>query len=173
MRFERLTNSSDPMFLTAMDLYWSCFPLNEQREYQSQCSIMDESAYHFDLIYEGEDFVGFVLYWDREDFIYVEHFCITHLRRSEGLGAKALEMLKGAGKPIILEIDPPVREIAIRRKGCYERCGFAANDFEHIHPSYHAMFPGNPLLLMSCPAKLSEEEYKEFYSYLRDTVMAQ
>lgn len=173
MRFERLTSSCDEMFLPAMDLYWSSFPLSEQREYQSQCSIMDEREYHFELIYENDEFVGFVLYWDRGDLIYVEHFCILPERRGGGLGAKALEVLKAAGKPVILEIDPPVNEISRRREAFYARCGFAVNDFDHLHPSYHAMFPGNPLVLMSWPEELSEAEYKDFYAYLRDTVMAQ
>lgn len=172
MRFERLTNTDNEMFLRAMDLYWSSFPLSEQREYQSQFSIMDEPEYHFELLYEGDEFVGMLLYWDAESFIYVEHFCTCREKRCMGLGAKALELLKNEGKPVILEIDLPVNEITLRRKGFYERNGFVANDFEHIHPSYHAMFPGNPLVVMSCPEALSEAEHKEFYRYLCDTVMA-
>ncbi len=172
MRFERLTSANDDMFLKAMDLYWSSFPLKEQREYQSQCSIMDEADYRFELIYEGEEFVGILLCWEAEMFSYVEHFCILREKRGQGLGACALELLKDEGKPIILEIDPPVNEISRRRKLFYERNGFVANDWEHVHPSYHVMFPGNPLVVMSFPEELSEAEYRTFDGYLNARVMA-
>lgn len=43
--------------------------------------------------------------------------------RGQRYGSRALSMLPN-DRPVILEIDPPVDEIAIRRKGFYERCGF-------------------------------------------------
>ncbi len=172
MRFQRLTSSSDSMFLTAMDLYWSSFPLPRQREYQSQCSIMDEEDYRFELIYEDEEFIGIALCWETDRFIYVEHLCICHEKRRQGLGSRALELLRREGKTLVLEADPPKGETGQRRVEFYEKLGFAPNDREHIHPSYHVMFPGNAYLLMSCPNELSEGEYKEFISFLVDRVMA-
>ena len=49
-------------------------------------------------------------------------------------GAKALEELGRDGKTVVLEIDPPVDEIARRRQGFYQRCGFAVNPYPHVHP---------------------------------------
>ena len=72
---------------------------------------------------------------------------------------------------MILEIDPPVDEISIRRKGFYERCGFVENPFRHIHPPYHAENQGHELVIMSSPIMLEADEYESFNRYLRDVVM--
>lgn len=37
---------------------------------------------------------------------------------------RALALLAADGLPVILEIDPPVDAVSIRRKGFYQRCGF-------------------------------------------------
>ena len=75
---------------------------------------MSDADYHFDCIYDSEDMVGIMLYWETEIFIYIEHFCISPEMRNKQLGQKALEYLASqTDKKIILEIDPPVRNIAI------------------------------------------------------------
>ena len=63
-----------------------------------------------------------MLYWETPDFRYIEHFCILPALRGQRYGSRALSMLPN-DRPVILEIDPPVDEIAIRRKAFYERCG--------------------------------------------------
>ncbi len=59
------------------------------------------------------------------------------------------------GKTVLLEIDPPVDEISLRRETFYERCGYRANIHPHVHPPYRAGFPGHELVVMSRPEKLS------------------
>ena len=88
-----------------------------------------------------------------------------------GDGAAALALLAQSGKKIILEIDPPVDEISRRRKNFYERAGFAENPFAHVHPPYHAGFPGHPLVVMSHPRALTDAEYRAFDGHLKNVVM--
>ena len=80
-------------------------------------------------------------------------------------------MLRQRGKMVILEIDPPVDGIALRRKGFYERCGFTANPWEHVHPPYHRGNAGHALVLMSSPGEISQEACAAFQRYLADRVM--
>ena len=80
-------------------------------------------------------------------------------------------MLGRRGKTVILEIDPPADPVSIRRKGFYERCGYAANPFLHVHPPYHRDIKGHDLVVMSCPKALGPREYEEFARSLRDSVM--
>ncbi len=101
----------------------------------------------------------------------MEHFCIFPKLRGQKYGQRALEKLNEKGKPVILEIDPPVDEISIRRKGFYERCGFTANPYEHVHPAYHKGYEGHKLIVMSCPEKLTEKQYGAFANHLRTVVM--
>lgn len=80
-------------------------------------------------------------------------------------------MLEEAHKTLILEIDPPVDELSRRRKGFYERCGFAENPYEHIHPPYHWGNSGHELVVMTWPGRISREEYSAFARYLHERVM--
>ena len=69
------------------------------------------------------------------------------------------------------EIDPPNDDVSVRRKAFYERAGYRANPFEHIHPPYHSEYKGHRLVVMTCPTAISENEYKNFNSYLENVVM--
>lgn len=174
MKFKRLSSAADAAFGPAFDLYGVSFPIHEQRLIESQCRIITHPEYHFDLIYDdGGDWCGSILYWETAEFIYVEHFCILPERRGHGCGQRALELLGSKNKTVILEIDPPVDETSVRRKGFYERCGYRANSFAHIHPPYRMGFKGHELVIMSYPRALSQDEYDRFNDYLKGVVMYQ
>lgn len=172
MKIERLRLADVPVFEQAMALYQISFPHHEQRKRASQREIMFHESYHFGVIWEEECFVGLMLYWETDSYLYVEHFCTLPGLRGQGLGQKALRLLAEQGKTIILEIDPPVDDISKRRKGFYERVGFRANPYAHVHPPYHEEYGGHDLVVMSLPGQLSQAEYDGFARYLADTVMS-
>ncbi|MCI6837999.1 MAG: GNAT family N-acetyltransferase [Clostridiales bacterium] len=160
-----------PSFEETMELYRSSFPPNELREEASQRRIMKDPAYKYLLAREKTDWVGLLLCWETKDFIYVEHFCIRPELRGQGYGRKALALLGKGGKPVILEIDPPVDRVSMNRKRFYEGCGYKAAPFAHVHPPYHRNTPGHELVVMSAPGPLSREAYESFRAYLENTVM--
>ena len=151
MHFERLTSADDPRFSATMEGYAVSFPPHEQREPASQRAIMTDPAYRF---------------------IYVEHFFILPHLRGHACGSRALALLGGRGKTVILEIDPPADDVSLRRRGFYERAGFHENPYRHVHPPYHAGNRGHDLVVMSYPRAISEEEYRAFADYLAARVMA-
>ena len=122
-------------------------------------------------MYDGKLFVGLVLYWEAAEYLYIEHFCILQTLRNHHYGQRTLDLLAEFGKTLILEIDPPTDEIACRRKSFYERCGFAANPFPHVHPPYHPGNHGHALVVMSAPAPLTQKDYDAFNRYLQDEIM--
>lgn len=154
-----------------MKLYHDSFPPHEQRDIGSQKAIFNNGEYHFDLIYEETLFIGLLLYWQTDTFLYVEHFCIAPELRGKKYGQTALALLSQKGLPIILEIDPPTDEIAMRRKAFYTRAGYIANAFPHIHPPYHPEYDGHPLEVMSYPGALTFSDYERFRLYLENVVM--
>lgn len=167
----RLTTADDNLYPAAMDLYRISFPYHEQREEPSQRNTLLCDDYHFDLIYDGTCFVGIILYWETQSFLYVEHFCIEPQMRNKRYGQKALQLLAEKGKPIILEIDPPVDPVSIKRKAFYERQGYRENSYQHVHPPYHPENTGHLLTVLSYPHELAPAEYEAFRSYLNHTVM--
>ena len=76
MKLERITDTGHNLYQTALDLYHISFPFHEQREADSQANILHDQEYNFHVIYDKEIFVGMLLYWETERFIYIEHFCI-------------------------------------------------------------------------------------------------
>ena len=171
MNFIRLLSKDDKMFNESMILYKKSFPFHEQRGMESQIEILNDKEYHFDLVYDNNSFVGIILYWETLDYIYIEHFCIEPNMRNKKYGENALELLKKKKKTIILEIDPPIDEISIRRKLFYTRAGYKENDFNHIHPPYSKYNKGHLLSVMSYPDFLTQIEYDNFNLYLKNRVM--
>ena len=170
MRFE-FADESHPLYTESLNLYRRSFPLNEQRKAASQAEIMSNPLYKFALIYDRETFVGIILFWETDGFVYVEHFCILDNMRGKGYGSKALEILKKSGKNIILEIDPPEDDVSRKRKSFYEQNGFCENSYLHIHPPYRDGYDGHRLAVMSYPNPIDEDLYADFYLFLKDTVM--
>ena len=127
MDFIRLTDPAGPEFETAFALYEVSFPLHERRTRPAQAARLAHPEYRFTLLEEDGRLLGILLYWEGPGFRYVEHFAIAPELRDGGAGARALAEFTGQGIPVILEIDPPVDEISIRRQHFYERCGFAKN----------------------------------------------
>ena len=68
------------------------------------------------------------------------------------MGSAALSAFCRKVGRVILEIDPPVDDISIRRLHFYERLGFVANPYQYIHPSFRKPFTPHRLVLMSIPA---------------------
>ena len=136
MSFVRLRSADTEDYRAARELYGQCFPIHEQREEASQRTIMADGEYFFTQIMSGDRTIGCILYWETADFIYVEHFFISAALRNLAYGRRTLEWITGKEKPVILEIDPVTDELTKRRKGFYERAGFHANEFSHIHPPY-------------------------------------
>lgn len=171
MEFARLATVDSDMYEKAIDLYKISFPSHEQRPLSSQAEIMGNAEYHFNLIYDEGVWVGIILWWETDEFIYVEHFCILTSMRNKRYGQRTLELLGLLQKTVILEIDPPIDDVSVKRKSFYERAGYCANSFAHIHPPYHKENSGHNLVVMSYKNVLSEAQYTRFNNYLKGVVM--
>jgi len=172
LTFSRCRDAGNPLMDAAMALYRRSFPAHELRLWPDQQAVMNDPLYHFDLCLLDGVLAGLILYWDFGAYIYVEHFCVEPTMRGHGLGTLILAELAKKGKPIILEIDPLTDDVAVRRKGFYERCGYVANGFAHVHPPYQAANHGHALIVMSHPRALSQAEFDTFTVDLREKVMA-
>ena len=172
MNWHRITTPEDPAFEEFFQLYQSGFPIFEQRTRERQEAVLADPDYFCWALMEEGAFAGLMGLWEEENFLYVEHFAIRPGLRGQSLGSRALEQLSGRGKPVVLEIDPPEDEVSRRRQGFYERAGFHANPWPHIHPPYRAERSGHPLVVMTCPEPWSRDQYEAFSTFLRSRVMA-
>lgn len=152
MDFQRVTAAGDPLYAPAMELYRASFPPHEQRQRASQKSILSHPDYHFLVLTEQDAAAGILLTWDTARFRYVEHFAVSPTLRGRSFGSRALQAwADGADTPVILEIDPLTTDIAVRRKGLYERLGFTVNPFPHMHPLITTALPD--MRCWCCPGR--------------------
>ena len=157
MRRQRLLTADDPCFDFCWTLYVEAFPEEERRALGYHLETLERDAFRFEVILLDDEPIGFFGWWDLDDFRYVEHFATSPDVRGRGYGEEALRQFIGEGvKPVILEVEPPVEEIARRRIGFYERVGFILNPHAYAHPSYHdRQAPFVELMIMSSPAPIT------------------
>ena len=157
---------NEKTFNTVFDKMKTAFPYEERRDCFDQKECLNNTYFKFFEIYDGDLAVGFTALWVFENFVFIEHIAIDEDKRGSGYGSKAIELLKEKyNKPLILEAEAPVTEQQIKRIKFYNRLGFNVNSFNYTQPSYHGG-EGVPLLILSYPNKLTDEEFDEF---LRET----
>ena len=162
----RFIDVNEKTFNTVFDKMTTAFPYEERRDCFDQKECLKNSYFNFFEIYDGDTAVGFTALWDFEKFIYIEHIAIDEDKRGGGYGSKAIDLIKEKyNKPIILEAEAPVTEQQIKRIKFYDRLGFKVNSYDYIQPSYHNG-EGVPLMILSFPDFIKEDEFEEF---LRET----
>ena len=145
MTFERITSPDHPAFDRAFALYTISFPLHEQRTREKQERVLSHPEYHFDVIWEGETFVGILLHWEEEGFSYVEHFATDPALRGQGLGARALELLNSRGKSVVLEIDPQGALSVMKNANDYVSVFILPPSFEDLRVRLHTRNTDDPV----------------------------
>lgn len=164
-------------------LMTSAFPVFERRSSVQLDAAL--AAPYFELLHieaQEEDQgngawreVGFVALWHLSSVDYIEHLAVDDSLRGKGAGSRALATLfadrRKDAKPVVLEIDPRVTPIAVRRAHFYERLGFVVNPQAHRHPPYRLDVAPHELELLSLGRMLEEPEHAAFVNDLESRVM--
>lgn len=153
MKQNKLSYSSQnqTLFKSIQPIYELSFPEDERRDFEELISLTEtEPTFYADVYTEGDETVGFITYWQFNDFIYVEHFAVDEKTRGKGYGKVILKnLLKQADLPIILEVEKPENDINKRRIRFYENMGFRLSLKPYLQPPYSPDKKAVPLLLMS------------------------
>ncbi|TWP22732.1 GNAT family N-acetyltransferase [Apibacter muscae] len=158
MRLQKLNMDDKREISFIENLYEESFPKNERRPKERMLNVYkDEPKFQILLAWSENNPVGFFNYWDLGTFIFVEHFAVCSKHRNKGYGSKILNSIKSkVSKPIILEVELPIEEMAKRRIIFYEREGFTLWDkVNYNQPSYYNDGKSYPMKLMAL-GKLSE-----------------
>ncbi len=149
------------MFDEMFSIIERSFPPDERRKKAEHLAEFNSDFFR-SLCLCGEKLVGFLNFWDLDDFVYIEHFAVDPSLRGKGTGTaimnKALELNQGRIK--VLEAEPPeLSEIAFRRIAFYKRLGFIPNPNVYWQPPITAGEPPVKLSLLSTPSLLTQGEY--------------
>lgn len=124
------------------ELYESSFPAVERRKFANVEKLLSRKDVPFEILSASDEsgFVGFLSYWDFEEFKYIEHFAVKPESRGTGIGSAMLShFLEDCGHvPIVLEVElPEMSEMARRRVDFYMRHGFILwRLVKYIQPPY-------------------------------------
>ena len=165
--------SNSPFISKVEQLYIDSFPEDERREFDAVCRLLDDPGTAFRIIaaVDGSDFVGFFGYWEWDDMRYIEHFAVDPEKRGGGIGQKMLADFFGlAVSPVILEVEPPFDEMAARRIGFYQRCGYTLHDdIKYVQPPYDSSKQPLDLYLMT-KGEIKLDENCEFVKRIKKEV---
>lgn len=172
MKLVELLDSTHLLYSSFLELYSISFPIFEQRLASQQEYAFSQDQYHLLCYTEQEHFIGFISYWEFEQYIYIEHLAICDDRRGKGYGGRLLnEFVEQQSKIVLLEIDPVVDELSKKRLRFYTHHGFYTNEYVHDHPAYRLNYPAHRLVVLSHGRRLSPKEYTTFAYELQSVVM--
>ncbi|MDR2962061.1 MAG: GNAT family N-acetyltransferase [Bacteroidales bacterium] len=121
----KVENAEEVVFVKKV--YTEAFPEGERRDMEDMLRLytLNEGFTILVIISDNGQLVGFLTYWDLGDFVYAEHFAISSEFRNGGYGKRVMEgFLAQISHPIVIEVEPPTTEIAMRRIQFYTRLGF-------------------------------------------------
>ena len=114
------------------------------------------------VVVVDDAFAGILSCWDFESFLYIEHFAINSQQRGHGLGSATLSAFQALfpQKPIVLEAEVPIEEMAIRRIQFYQRNGFHVCDSPYMQPPYHQDGKWLDLKLLSTSPDFASKQFE-------------
>ncbi len=152
-----------PVSLNEFDALYSkierAFPYEERRDKNDEKKLFSKENFCFCRLFADNENVGVAAYWAFDEFLFLEHLAINEEQRGKGRGTEFLQEIRKFGKPIVLEVEKPTYDYAIKRIAFYERSGFVLNEkADYKQPSYHGD-EAVPLLIMSSePISAKETE---------------
>ncbi|PWV48375.1 GNAT family N-acetyltransferase [Chitinophaga sp. S165] len=138
-------------------LYEQAFPHEERRNLPAQQLLLNNGALRLALLENDEVYAGFVFYWQLTDFVFVEHFAIALEMRGSGIGSRVMRLMEQKYPRIVLEVEPPHSDDAVRRIRFYEGLGFKAYAYPYLQPPYQV--GGAPLNMLLMQKGMSPEEH--------------
>lgn len=150
MKLKRITQSDDHLLEFLLPLYEESFPPQERREErQLRNMIALKPEMFFNAIECDGELCGLFVYWEMEDYYYLEHLAVFPSMRNKKIGQQVLDYVRDNLLGIrILEVEPSVDEITTRRVNYYQRNGYQILEKEYMQPSYNIDGEGYPLWIM-------------------------
>lgn len=176
MKMIKLSEADPQLLAQTWRLYEESFPVYEIRSRQAQMlAAHDESSQSMILTDEREELMAILFYWLTGDMVYVEFLAVNPALRGQNIGTTVLEQLSSIypDKLVMLEIDPPVDEVSIRRLHFYQRLGFMETPYEYTHPSYRTGEEAHPhqLTILSQGRRITDAEFAQFNDFLNHVVL--
>lgn len=152
-------------------LYEESFPIAERRKAEDHLRACDDEHFFPLSVWDGQQLIGLMFFWEWDNYRYLEHLAISPDLRGRGYGTIVLRYLYDSNHTIILEIDPLVNELSVRRLQFYERSGFTLTPYRFVHLPYRLDGIKQELLILSYPKLITKEQHNHFLKFLGEEVI--
>lgn len=153
------------------NLYESSFPLAERRREEDHLRACENPMFFPLSAWEGSQLLGLLFYWEWDAYRYLEYLAVSPELRGQGFGSQLLRHLKDSDHTIILEIDPLINELSVRRLQFYERAGFTLTPYRFVHLPYRREAQPIELLILSYPKMITKEQHTDFLEFVEEKVI--
>lgn len=136
-------------------LYIDSFPPVERRKFANVEILLEKENVPFHILAATEDgkLVGFLTYWEFEDFRYIEHFAVDSEMRGKGHGTEILaHFIKECDKtPVVLEVEMPESSADARRRVDFymRHCFILWRLVKYVQPPYEEGLDSLEMKLMT------------------------
>lgn len=152
------------------EMYESAFPEAERREWVQLSELITNPDFRFNLIFNEQILIGLISVWNLNEFIFIEHFTIRNDERGKGFGTEVIRQIISMEMPVILEVEEPLSEMAIKRIRFYERLHFSTSNMEYFQPPYSKGKKRIKMLLMSYPNEILPANFESTKKLIHELV---
>lgn len=171
MEFLRIDPSDKLRWNKVWDLYESSFPTAEKRKIEDHIRALDNSQFFPMSAWEEDTLIGIIFYWEFDNYRFLDHLAVNPELRGQSFGSQLLRYLSDQDHTIILEIDPLIDEISVRRLQFYERAGYKLTPYRYPHLPYRLETEIQELLILSYPSMIVKEQYNDFLEFMNNTAI--
>lgn len=172
IELKRITKPDDYLLDELLVLYTETFPPEERRNLQQLKNFIESRPQmYFNAIEETGELCGLVIYWDFGSFCYLEHLAVFPEKRNRKIGQQVLEfMSRNIKTDHLLEVEPALDELTIRRINYYRRNGYEILDKNYIQSAYSGNKEDEiPLWIMGSP-EINPDKLDEYIRVIRKEV---
>ncbi len=171
MEFLKITPDDIKRHDKVWKLYEESFPVAERRKLADHVRACEDNRFFPMSAWEGSELIGILFYWEWDSYRYLEYLAVNPDLRSKGYGSELLQYLRECDCTIILEIDPLINELSVRRLQFYERAGFALTPYRFVHLPYRLEAESQELLILSYPKMITKEQHNDFLQFVDERVI--
>lgn len=153
------------------ELYEESFPIAEIRKVDDHLRACKDKRFFPLSVWDGDLLIGLMFFWEWDSFRYLEHLAVNPKLRGHSYGTQLLKYLRDSNHTIILEIDPLINELSVRRLQFYERSGYTLTPYRFVHLPYRLDGNEQELLILSYPKMITKEQHNNFLKFLNEEVI--
>jgi ribosomal protein S18 acetylase RimI-like enzyme len=171
LEFKTLKNKDLPELSFVRELYEKAFPSTERRDWEALSFLLDNPDMKLDLISQEAKPIGFIIWWEIDEWLFIEHFAIAPHTRGGGHGTAVMQYyLERAKGKMLLEVELPLTDEAQRRISFYERLGFVLISAVHRQPSYREPGVDYPMALMASVTDFVKKDMETVITQMKNKV---